>query len=205
MNYDVLIFSGSAGSGKGTVLKLARQFCPRLTLSVSMTTRAPRPGEQDGREYYFVSKEKFLQTLAEDGFLEHTEYCGNYYGTPKKQFFQKISDGLIPVLEIETDGADQVMKKLERYQSVFLSPPDYQTLEKRLRGRGTEQEASIQKRLAAAREEIMRSTMYANIIINNDDRADEAARAIVDLVETGSTESSALVRDRDRFLQTFQK
>ena len=205
MNYEILIFSGSAGSGKGTVLKLARTLCPRLALSVSMTTRAPRPGEQNGREYYFVSKDEFLKTLADDGFLEHTEYCGNFYGTTKKQFFQMIRDGFIPVLEIETDGAGQVMKKLERYQSVFLSPPDYETLENRLRGRGTEQEASIRHRLAAAREEILRSNMYANVIINYDDRAEDAARAIIDLVETGSTASPVLVRDRNAFLQAFQK
>ena len=205
MKHNILIFSGSAGSGKGTVLKLARQMCPALTLSISMTTRPPRPGEEDGREYYFVTREEFLKTLAEDGFLEHAEYCGNFYGTPKKQFFQMIENGLVPVLEIETDGAEQVMKKLPDYLSVYLTPPNYSTLENRLRGRGTETEESIRKRLAAAKEEISRSAWYQNVILNPDNRAEDAARAIADLVEKGVTDSPVLVRDREAFLADFQK
>jgi len=205
MKYDILIFSGSAGSGKGTVLKLARELCPKLCLSISMTTRAPRPGEVHGREYYFVTKEEFLETLSRDGLLEHTEYCGNYYGTPKKQFFEMIENGLVPVLEIETDGAEQVMKKLDRYLSVYLTPPNYATLEARLRGRGTETEESIQKRLATAKEEILCSRFYENMIINPDGNASEAASAIVELLEHGSTEKTVLVRDREAFLAQFQK
>jgi len=205
MKHNILIFSGSAGSGKGTVLKLARAMCPKLKLSISMTTRGPRPGEQNGREYYFVTKEEFLQTLGEDGFLEHTEYCGNYYGTPKKQFFQMIDDGFVPVLEIETDGAEQVMQKLERFLSVYLTPPNYTTLEARLRGRGTETEDSIQKRLKTAKDELFRSELYQNIIINDDGCAEDAAKAMVELVENGETDSPYLVRDREAFLRDFQK
>ena len=205
MKHNILIFSGSAGSGKGTVLKIARSICPQLKLSISMTTRAPRPGEENGREYYFVTREEFLETLRNDGFLEYTEYCGNFYGTPKKQFFQMIENGYVPVLEIETDGAAQVMAKLSGFQSVFLSPPNYTTLEARLRGRGTETEESILKRLTAAKEEIFQSNLYNNIIINHDNRAEEAARAIVDLVEFGKTEMSVLVQDREAFLAEFDK
>jgi guanylate kinase len=205
MKHNILIYSGSAGCGKGTVLKLAREICPKLCLSISMTTRAPRPGEVHGREYYFVTKEEFLETLRNDGFLEHTEYCGNYYGTPKKQFFQMIEDGFVPVLEIETDGAKQVMEKLEDFLSIYLSPPSYATLEARLRGRGTETEESIQKRLAAAKEELLRSKLYQNILINPDGHAEEAARAVVELVQDGKTERSVLVRDRERFLKEFTK
>lgn len=204
MKHNIMIFSGSAGSGKGTVLKLARAMCPRLKLSVSMTTRAPRPGEQNGREYYFVSREEFLKTLEEDGFLEHAEYCGNFYGTPKKQFFQMIEDGFVPVLEIETDGAIQVMKKLDSFLSVYLTPPDYETLEARLRGRGTETEESIQKRLKTAKDEIHRSELYQNVIVNFDGAAEDAAKAMVELVEEGSTESHCLVKDREAFLKSFQ-
>jgi guanylate kinase len=171
MKHNILIFSGSAGSGKGTVLKLAREICPKLRLSISMTTRNPRPGEEHGREYYFVTKEEFLKTLEEDGFLEYTEYCGNYYGTPKKQFFAMIDDGFVPVLEIETDGAEQVMAKLSDFQSVYLPPPNYITPDNRLRGRGTETEDAILKRLNTAKEEIFRSELYRNIIINPDGNA----------------------------------
>jgi guanylate kinase len=115
-----------------------------------------------------------------------------------------IQDGFIPVLEIETDGAEQVMKKLDRYQSVYLSPPDYATLELRLRGRGTETEEAITKRLATAREEIHKSSLYKNVILNYNDRAQDAAQAIVDLIQTGTTESDVLVRDREQFLASFQ-
>lgn len=205
MKHNILIFSGSAGSGKGTVLKLARAMCPELKLSVSMTTRAPRPGEQNGREYYFVTKEEFLRTLEEDGFLEHAEYCGNYYGTPRKQFFEMIDEGFVPVLEIETDGAEQVMKKLDSFLSVYLTPPDYTTLEARLRGRGTETEDSIQKRLKTAKDELFRSELYQNVIINADGCAEDAAKAIVELVEKGETDSPYLVKDRKAFLTDFQK
>ena len=205
MKNNILIFSGSAGSGKGTVLKRARELCPKLRLSISMTTRLPRPGEENGREYYFVTREEFLETLAQDGFLEHTEYCGNFYGTPKKQFFQMIEEGYVPVLEIETDGAEQVMRQLDRYLSVYLSPPSYTTLEARLRGRGTETEESIQNRLRTAKEEILRTELYENIILNFDGMAEEAALAIVELVEEGKTERSVLVRDRAAFLSDFQK
>lgn len=203
MKHDILIYSGSAGCGKGTVLGIARELCPSLKLSVSMTTRKPRPGEQNGREYYFVTKEEFLKTLAEDGFLEHTEYCGNFYGTPKKQFFQMIDEGFIPALEIETDGAEQLMKKLENYLSVYLSPPNFKTLENRLRGRGTETEESIQKRLLTAKEEILRSRLYQHIIVNPDGGAKKAARCLLDLLERGDSESSVLIRDREAFLKEF--
>ena len=205
MKHNILIFSGSAGSGKGTVLKMARAIEPRLKLSVSMTTRAPRPGEEHGREYYFVTREEFLATVEEDGFLEYAEYCGNFYGTPKKQFFGMIDEGFVPVLEIETDGAAKVMKKLDDYLSVYLTPPDYSTLEARLRGRGTETEESIQKRLATAKAEIYRSEWYQNVLINYDDCAEEAALAMVDLVRNGETASRVLVRDREAFLKDFQK
>ena len=204
MKHNILIFSGSAGSGKGTVLKIARELDPRLKLSISMTTRAPRPGEVHGREYYFVTREEFLETLKEDGFLEHTEYCGNFYGTPKKAFFGMIDEGFCPVLEIETDGAEQVMSRLDSYQSVYLTPPDYATLEARLRGRGTETEESIQKRLATAREEVFRSSLYRNIVINPDGHAELAAQAIVDLVEKGETDSTLVVTDQEKFLKNFQ-
>lgn len=205
MKDKILIFSGAAGSGKGTVLKLAREMNPRLKLSVSMTTRAPRPGEVNGREYTFVSREEFLKILEEDGLLEHTEYCGNLYGTPKKQFFDMLSEGFIPVLEIETDGALQAMKKLPDHVSLFLAPPDYKTLEGRLRGRGTETEESIQKRLKAAKEEIFISENYDYLVINYDGRAEEAAKALVSICEKENAESEVIVRDRSAFLRDFER
>lgn len=205
MKPQVLIVSGFAGSGKGTVFKIAKELFPKLKLSVSMTTRDPRPGEIDGVHYYFVSKEEFLQTLSENGFFEHTEYCGNYYGTPKKQFFQMVEDGFTPVLEIETDGALQAMKELDSYASVFLSPPDFKTLEERLRGRGTEKENSILNRLATAKNELNLVREYQFLVINYDGRSEDAARAIADIAQNGTTESSVVAKDKEVFIENFLK
>ena len=205
MKPQVLIVSGFAGSGKGTVFKIAKELFPKLKLSVSMTTRDPRPGEIDGVHYYFVSKEEFLQTLSENGFFEHTEYCGNYYGTPKKQFFQMVEDGFTPVLEIETDGALQAMKELDSYASVFLSPPDFKTLEERLRGRGTEKENSILNRLATAKNELNLVREYQFLVINYDGRSEDAARAIADIAQNGTTDSSVVAKDKEVFIENFLK
>lgn len=199
----VLILSGFAGSGKGTVCAICREKEPRLKLSVSMTTRAPRPGEVNGREYTFVSPEEFRQTIREDGFLEYAEYSKNSYGTPKKQFFDMMREGFIPVLEIETRGAEQAMNKLDSYLSVFLAPPDYKTLEERLRGRGTETEDVILRRLKEAKEELRRVGRYQYLILNRDGRAEEAANAILDLLRDGSTDSPAVVRDKESFIASF--
>ena len=205
MKNKILIFSGSAGSGKGTVQTILRKNHPEFRLSISMTTRAPRAGEANGREYYFVSREEFLKTLAADGFLEHTEYCGNLYGTPLAPFREMIEKGLAPVLEIETDGAGQVMEKLADYASVFLSPPDYETLERRLRGRGSETEESIQNRMHTAKEEIARSALYQYLVVNPDSHPEEAAEAVYELFEKGETSSPLWIRDRENFLRGFCK
>ncbi len=205
MRPKVLIVSGFAGSGKGTVFKIAKELFPRLKLSVSMTTRAPRPGEIDGVHYYFVTKDEFLQTLSENGFFEHAEYCGNYYGTPKKQFFQMVEDGFTPVLEIETDGALQAMQELDSYASVFLSPPDFKTLEERLRGRGTETETSIQRRLSAAKAELELIRKYQHLIVNYDGKAEDAAKAIADIASTGESQNSVIVKNKEVFIENFLK
>ena len=205
MKPDVLILSGFAGSGKGTVLKKAMEMFPELKLSVSMTTRSPRPGEIDGVHYHFVSKEEFKKTLEQNGFFEHAEYCGNFYGTPKKPLFQMVRDGFVPVLEIETDGAIQAMKELSSFRSVFLSPPDFKTLESRLRGRGTETKDSLQNRLRAASSELERVRLYDHLIINYDGGVEEAAKALVEIAKTGTSESPVLMRDKETFLENFFK
>jgi len=205
MKPQVLIVSGFAGSGKGTVFKIAQGLYPKLKLSVSMTTRSPRPGEIDGVHYYFVTKEEFLQTLSENGFFEHTEYCGNYYGTPKKQFFQMVEDGFTPVLEIETDGALQAMQELDNYASVFLSPPNFRILEERLRGRGTETEDNLRRRLSTAKEELPLIRKYQHLIVNYDGRAEDAAKAVADIASNGESDSSVLIRNKEVFIENFLK
>lgn len=199
----VLILSGFAGSGKGTICAIARQKEPRLRLSVSMTTRAPRPGEVNGREYTFVTPEEFRKTVEEDGFLEYAEYSKNCYGTPKKQFFDMMEQGFIPVLEIETRGAEQAMGKMDDCLSVFLSPPSFTVLEKRLRDRGTETEEAVRRRLSEAKEELRRIPRYQYLLVNRDGKAEETADAILDLLHTGKTDSPALVKDVQAFIDGF--
>ncbi len=205
MEPKVLIVTGFAGSGKGTVFKLANKMYPRLKLSVSMTTRKPRPGEIDGVHYYFVTREEFLQTISENGFFEHTEYCGNFYGTPKKQLFQMVEEGFVPVLEIETEGGLNAMRELDSYASIFLSPPDYKTLEERLRGRGTETEESVQKRLNTAKEELSVIPRYQTLLVNYDGKAEDCARAMVDIAKGVKSESPAIICDKEAFIENFLK
>lgn len=205
MKPEVLIVTGFAGSGKGTVFQLAQKMEPKLKLSVSMTTRSPRPGEIDGVHYYFVTREEFLKTIEENGFFEHTEYCGNFYGTPKKQLFQMVKDGFVPVLEIETEGGLNAMRELDSYASIFLSPPDFKTLEARLRGRGTETEESINKRLSTAKEELNVIPQYQTLLVNLDGKAEDCARAMVDIINGIESESPAIVSNKEEFIENFLK
>ena len=160
----VLIVSGSAGSGKSTVLAPFKSGeVEPFTFSVSATTRAPRPGEREGVDYLFVSKERFEEMIEKGELIEHTTFNGNYYGTPKAPLERQIENGKVVILEIEVDGAEQIMGLFDEKDliSVFLSPPDYKTLEQRLRGRGTNTEADILERLERAKEELKLSRLYS--------------------------------------------
>ena len=155
----LLVVSGPSGCGKGTVLKEVMQQ-QDLYYSVSLTTRAPRPGEVDGVQYHFVSKEQFEEMIARDEVLEHAEFCGNYYGTPRDAVEAMRNEGKNVILEIEVQGAQQVMQKCPDAVSIFIAPPSMTELEKRLRGRGTEAEEVIQKRLATASGELKDAPNY---------------------------------------------
>ncbi|MBR6723026.1 guanylate kinase [bacterium] len=171
MNKKLFVISGCSGVGKGTVLK---EFMARnsqdFILSVSCTTRAPRPGEVDGVNYFFLTKEEFEKSVAEDKFLEHAQFAGNCYGTKKKYIKQKFEEGYNIILEIETQGALQVKKKMPEAVLIFIAPPGVgvEELEKRLRGRNTEDEATIQRRLEEAKVELERSKQYDYVVINDD-------------------------------------
>ncbi|MBE6700366.1 MAG: guanylate kinase [Ruminococcaceae bacterium] len=178
----VLIVSGSAGSGKSTVLTPFKSGeIEPFVFSVSATTRKARPGEVDGRDYLFVTKERFEEMIEKGELIEHTTFNGNYYGTPKGPLEKQIEEGKIVILEIEVDGAEQIMSLFDPNDivSVFLSPPDYKTLEKRLRGRGTNTEADIIERLERAKVELEYSSLYKNILINYDSRANDVTEAII--------------------------
>lgn len=162
----ILIVSGPSGCGKGTVLQEVLGSRSDVYYSISATTRAPRPGEVDGVQYHFVTREAFEQLIAQDAVLEHAEYCGNYYGTPKQPILDHDAAGDIVILEIEVQGARQVMEKLPQAVSLFIAPPDLEVLEHRLRKRGTEEEATIRKRLAQAKEELTHIPEYDYVIVN---------------------------------------
>ncbi|MBE7712805.1 MAG: guanylate kinase [Cyanobacteria bacterium SIG26] len=180
MDKKLFVISGCSGVGKGTVLK---EFMARnsqdFILSVSCTTRAPREGEVDGVNYFFLTKEQFLKNIEEDKFLEHAQFAGNHYGTKKKYIRQKFEEGYNIILEIETQGALQVKEKMPEAVLIFIAPPGVDTetgdisggvieLDKRLRGRHTEDDETIKRRLAEAKVELERSKKYDYVVINDD-------------------------------------
>lgn len=145
------IISGPSGVGKSTVLNELLKEYPDLYFSVSATTRAPRPGEVDGADYHFISREQFQQLISEDRLLEHAEYVGNYYGTPLDPVLEHLERGNDVILEIELQGARQVRQRCPEAALIFIAPPSFAELERRLRGRGTESEEKICRRMETAR------------------------------------------------------
>lgn len=163
----LVVYSGFSGVGKGTVMKEMLKREETFRLSVSATTREPRPGEVDGREYYFITKEKFLKMIEKDEFLEYAQYADNYYGTPKKAVEDMLNEGYNVFLEIEVQGGLQIMEKCPDCLSIFIVPPSLEVLEQRLRGRGTETEEVIEKRMKAALVEQEYTSRY-DFVVEND-------------------------------------
>lgn len=163
----LVVYSGFSGVGKGTVMKEMLKREETFRLSVSATTREPRPGEVDGREYYFLTKEKFLEMIEKDEFLEYAQYADNYYGTPKKAVEDMLNEGYNVFLEIEVQGGLQIMEKCPDCLSIFIVPPSLEVLEQRLRGRGTETEEVIEMRMKAALVEQEYTSRY-DFVVEND-------------------------------------
>lgn len=163
------VLSGFSGSGKGTVMKrLLEKYPHQYALSISCTSRQPRPGEQEGREYFFKSTEEFEQMIADGRFLEYARYVSHYYGTPADYVQSQLNAGKDVILEIELQGALQIRDKRHDALMIFLTPPTAEELERRLRGRGTEDEAVVRARLRRAVEEAQSMGQYDYIIINDD-------------------------------------
>ncbi|MBQ2810206.1 MAG: guanylate kinase [Clostridia bacterium] len=179
----LFIISGPAGSGKGTVVKRVIDTHSDIGLSISATTRSPRPGELDGVHYHFITREAFEGLIANGEVLEYTTYCDNYYGTPVKAVNEALEAGKDIILEIEVDGAMQVKRKFADAVTIMLTPPDIQTLERRLRSRGTETDEIIVRRLARAREEVALIGDYDYSVVNEDGKIDECAELVYSIIK----------------------
>ena len=197
----MLVVSGPAGSGKGTVnaMLLKRDD---FAFSVSATTRAARPGEVDGVNYHFITRESFLERIDSGDMLEYTEYCGNFYGTPLKEAEEVLRSGKNLILEIEVEGAMNVKRKYPDAVLVLLLPPSYSVQEARLRGRGTETEEKILLRLARAKEEVALADCYDYVVYNYDDKADEAAAHILSIVDAEKCSLKRNTRVADKYLNS---
>jgi len=177
----LLVISGPSGAGKSTVVSKAIEGREDICFSTSATTRSPRPGEVDGREYFFVSFERFLEMVANDELLEHAEYVANRYGTPRAYVEQRLAEGMNVVLDIEVQGARQVRRQMPEAVLIFIAPPSLEELEKRLRGRGTDTESAIEGRLIRARQEYQEADFYDYLIVNDDlEKAANQLNAIIE-------------------------
>ena len=176
----LIVISGPSGAGKSTVLFKAIEGRKDVCFSTSVTTRKPRPGEQDGREYFFIHRERFEKMIENGELLEHAVYVENYYGTPRAYVQEKMEEGFHVVLDIEVQGARQVNEKMPEAVKVFIIPPSMEELARRLRGRGTDTEEAIAGRLERARQEYAEADFYDYIIINDDvERAAKELSAIM--------------------------
>ncbi len=184
----LIVVSGPAGVGKGTIVRNMMENDPKFVLSISATSRIPRVNESEGKNYYFKTREQFEEMIKNDKLIEWVEYCGNYYGTPSDLVCSEIEKGKIVILEIEVDGALNVKRLFPDCVLCFIIPPDFSELEKRLRGRGTDTEESIIKRLERAKDEFKHIENYDYLILN--DSIENAAQRIFNVVQAEQMRTS---------------
>ena len=197
----LVVISGPSGVGKGTVRKaLFEMKNHNLSYSISMTTRKIRPGEVNGKDYYFVSKEEFEEKIKRNEFLEYAEFVGNYYGTPLDKVNEKLDAGCEVVLEIEVCGAAQVKKKMPDCVMIFIAPPSKQDLYDRLKKRGTESEEIIQARIQKANREFKDAKLYDYIVVN--DEVNNAADRIMAIIRAEHAKTS---RSIDKYLELIDE
>ncbi len=196
MNRGLLIVvSGASGAGKGTVCHALVEKRNDMWLSVSATTRKPRPGEVDGQSYYFLEEEKFRSMIAEDGFIEWACFCENYYGTPKEKVEEQLAAGYNVILEIEVQGAMQVRSEYPEAVFIFVMTPTWEELKNRLTGRGTEAAEVIAKRLARAKQEFSYIEKYNYILLNDSiEKATERFSAIIEAEKMRIERNEAIIR-----------
>ncbi len=197
MNRGILIvLSGFSGAGKGTLMKELMKTYDNYALSISMTTRNPRPGEVDGREYFFFTRETFEEKIAQNGLIEYAEYCGNYYGTPRDYVEEQLAKGKDVILEIEIQGMRKVKQMFPEMLPLFVTPPSAAELERRLRGRGTETEEVIKTRLMRAAGEADGVEDYEYIVINDDlQTCVSQIHGIVQAAKSATVRNTKLIHD----------
>ncbi|MCL2044905.1 MAG: guanylate kinase [Oscillospiraceae bacterium] len=177
----LIVIAAPSGTGKGTILDYMKQQRPEINTSISVTTRQPRVDELHGVSYYFVSRERFLEMIEDDEFLEYAEYIGEYYGTPKKPIYDLVEAGQDVILEIEVQGAKQILSLDYDILAILIVPPDMEELERRLRGRGTDTQQQLTARLERAKEELAQSSLFTHIVVNDD--YIRAAMEIMDILD----------------------
>ncbi len=177
----IVCVSGPSGVGKGTMIKKLREIDPTIAHSVSVTTRSPRTGEVEGISYYFRTSEEFSQMLMSGEILEHDHYCGFEYGTPKTPLARMVEQGVDVVMDITVPGSLSVMRNYPEVITVFLMPPTYSELRRRLKKRGTEDDGVVEQRMRKAKDEIRQCRLFQYIVINDD--LDAAARRILAIIE----------------------
>lgn len=197
----LIVISGPAGSGKGTVAAHLIKT-GRVVYSVSATTRAPRPGEKDGINYHFIDRESFLERIESGDMIEHTEYCGNFYGTPKKETEAMLESGKNVILELEVEGAKNIKSQYPEAILILFLPPSFAIQERRLRKRGTETEEKIRARLARTKEELEFANDYDYVVYNPDGKDTDAAHKILSIIDA---ELSSLKRNPDVAKKYFEE
>lgn len=190
---SLIVVSGPSGTGKSTIVNSVLDACKELAFSVSATTRERRDGETEGVDYYYVTKDQFQQMIDNNELLEHAEYVGNYYGTPRKPIVEKTSRGISVLLDIEVQGAEQVKAQYPDAVTMFVVPPSWEELERRLVSRGTDSAEKIQARLKQAKSEIAKIDNYDYIIVN--DVLEKAIEDVISIIAVQNYKYNKRVND----------
>lgn len=202
----LIVISGFSGAGKGTLVKALLKKYDNYALSISMTTRNPREGERDGVEYFFTDRERFEETIRQNGLIEYAQYCGNYYGTPRDYVERQMQAGNNVILEIEIQGALKIKEQFPESLLIFVTPPSAEELKRRLVSRGTESSDVIAKRLARASEESEGMEAYDYIVVNDDlELCVEEVHQLVEASRRAPVRREAFIKEIRSELKAFAK